>query len=170
MASELKKFKVQTTLFLDYKKRNNHKISYSSAKLIASDSDIDESFKSMHHSITTKIKNYGSQSTHSHDMIRTCSQMHCTDRFTQYSSIMWPVWLNGWVLLYELSGCVFDSRWSYLNLRYCACFEQGVPWHSGKECRFTLKCVRDAIRRYSLMGFFLLLFSLENVVWNVCDS
>ena len=43
---------------LDYKKRNNHKIFYSSAKLIASDSDIDEAFKSMHQSIMTKIKNY----------------------------------------------------------------------------------------------------------------
>ena len=33
------------------------KIFYSSAKLIASDSDIDEVFKSMHQSTMTKIKN-----------------------------------------------------------------------------------------------------------------
>ena len=33
------------------------KIFYSSVKLIASDSDIDEAFKSLHLSITTKIKN-----------------------------------------------------------------------------------------------------------------
>ena len=44
LQSELKKFKVQTILVLDYKKRNNHKIFYSSAKLIASDSDIDEAY------------------------------------------------------------------------------------------------------------------------------
>ena len=56
--SELKKFKVQTILVLDYKKRNDRKIFHSSAKLIASDSDIDEAFKSMHQSIMTKIKNY----------------------------------------------------------------------------------------------------------------
>ena len=54
----MEKFKVQTTLVLDYKKRNNRNIFHSSAKLIASDSDIDEAFKSMHQSIMTKIKNY----------------------------------------------------------------------------------------------------------------
>ena len=58
LLSELKKFKVQTILVLDYKKRNDSKISHSSAKIIASDSDIDEAFKSMHQSIMTKIKNY----------------------------------------------------------------------------------------------------------------
>ena len=43
---------------LGYKKRNDRKIFYSSPKLIASDSDIDEPFKSMHQRITTKTKNY----------------------------------------------------------------------------------------------------------------
>ena len=38
---ELKTFKVQTTLVLEYKKRNDHKVFHSSAKVIASDSDID---------------------------------------------------------------------------------------------------------------------------------
>ena len=42
--SELKKFKVQTILSLDYKKRNDCKIFHSITKLIASDSDIDECF------------------------------------------------------------------------------------------------------------------------------
>ena len=55
MLSELKKLKVQTI------RRNRRKIFHSSAKLIASDSDIDEAFKSMHQSIMTKIKNYGSK-------------------------------------------------------------------------------------------------------------
>ena len=49
LLSELKKFKVQTILVLDYKKRNKCKIVHSSPKLIAIDSDIDEAFKSMHH-------------------------------------------------------------------------------------------------------------------------
>ena len=53
--------KVQTILVLDYKKRNDCKIFHSSAKLIASDSDTDEAFKSMHQSIMTKIKNYASE-------------------------------------------------------------------------------------------------------------
>ena len=46
--SELKKFKVQTILVLDYKERKNCKIFHSSAKLITSNLDIDETFKSMH--------------------------------------------------------------------------------------------------------------------------
>ena len=51
-------FKGQAVLVLDYKKRNDHKITHSSTKIIASDSDIDESFKTMHQSIITKVKNY----------------------------------------------------------------------------------------------------------------
>ena len=35
------------------------------------------------------------------------------------------------MLVYKLSGCWFESSCSYWNLRYCACFEQGVLWHSG---------------------------------------
>ena len=46
--SELKKFNVQAILVLDYKKRNDRKFFHSSAQLIASDSVIDEAFKSMH--------------------------------------------------------------------------------------------------------------------------
>ena len=53
----MKKFKVQTILALEYKERNDHKIFHSSAKPIASDSDIDEAFNSVHQSIMTKIKN-----------------------------------------------------------------------------------------------------------------
>ena len=58
LLNELKNFKVQTVLVLDCKKRNDCKIFHSSIKLIASDSDIDEAFKSMHQSIMTKIKSY----------------------------------------------------------------------------------------------------------------
>ena len=56
--SELKKYKVQTVLLLDYKKSNDRKTFHSSAKLIDRDSDIDEAFISMHQSIMAKIKNY----------------------------------------------------------------------------------------------------------------
>ena len=45
-------------LFIEYRKRNQHKIIHSCAKLLASDSAIDEAYKSMHQSITRKIKNY----------------------------------------------------------------------------------------------------------------
>ena len=47
---EFKKFKVQTIWVLDYKKRNDHRIFDSRAKLIVSDSHTDEAFKSMHQS------------------------------------------------------------------------------------------------------------------------
>ena len=36
------------------------------------------------------------------------------------------VWLNGGVLIYELSGCGFESRCCHLNFRNHACFEQGL--------------------------------------------
>ena len=42
-----------------------------------------------------------------------------------------PVWPNGWVFIYELSGYGFESSCSHLNFRFCACFKQGVPWHPG---------------------------------------
>ena len=59
------------------------------------------------------------------------SQMHGTDKYSQHSSTIWLVWLNGWGFVYELSGYEFESRYSHLNCRSRACFEQGVPWHSG---------------------------------------
>ena len=43
------------------RKENDSKIFHTNAKLIASDSDIDEAFKSMDQSIMTKIKNYASE-------------------------------------------------------------------------------------------------------------
>ena len=57
LLSELKKYKVQTILALKYKKRNDSKIFHLNAKLIASDSDIDEAFKSMHQNIMAEIEN-----------------------------------------------------------------------------------------------------------------
>ena len=62
-----------------------------------------------------------------------------------------PVWLNGWVFVYKLSSCGFESHCCHLNFRYGICFEQGVPWQTGKaiECGFTLKLVRDMIIRCS---------------------
>ena len=46
---------------------------------------------------------------HECDMIRTYSQMHHTDKYSQHSLIIWPFWLNGWVYVYELSGAVSSS-------------------------------------------------------------
>ena len=52
----IKKFKIQKIVVSDHRKRNDDKILYSSPKLIASSSVIDEVFKSMHQSIATNIK------------------------------------------------------------------------------------------------------------------
>ena len=37
---------------------------------------------------------------------------------------------NVWVTVYEVSGSGFEFSCTHLNFRFCACFEQGVPWHS----------------------------------------
>ena len=58
--------------------------------------------------------------------------MYHTDKYSQHSSIIWPVLLNGSVFIYKLSGCGFEFHCSHLNFRYGNCFEQGVPWYSGK--------------------------------------
>ena len=66
------------------------------------------------------------------NMIRRYSQMHHTDKYSQQSSISWPVWLNGWAFVDELSGCGFESSCSHLKFRFHTCFEHGVPRRSGK--------------------------------------
>ena len=76
------------------------------------------------------------------DMIRTYSQMHLTDKYTQHSSVYWPVCLKGWLFVYRLSGCGFKSRCSHLNLRYRVCFEQGVPWHSDNSWEWIYSVTR----------------------------
>ena len=47
-------------------------------------------------------------------MIKIYSQMYRTDKYSQHSSIIWPVWVNGGVFDYELSGCGIE--FSYLDL------------------------------------------------------
>ena len=50
--------------------------------------------------------------------------MHRTDEYSQHSSIIWRVWLNRWVFIYELSGCGLQSSCShylwliYINLNF----------------------------------------------------
>ena len=54
----------------------------------------------------------------------------CTVQISTHNTIIWLVWLNGLLLVYEQSGCGFASSCSHLNFRFRACFEQGIPWHS----------------------------------------
>ena len=55
------------------------------------------------------------------DIIITYSQMDRTDKYSQYSSVIWSVWLNGWVFLYKISGSGFESRCCYLNCVFSEC-------------------------------------------------
>ena len=98
-------------------------------------------------------------------MTRTCSQLHCTDKYSEHNSIIWPVWLNGWVFNDELSGSGFESSCSHLNFRFRACFEQGVPWHSTLECGFSLKRVRDMTRTYSQYKPIIYLKGSIKLIW-----
>ena len=84
------------------------------------------------------------------DMIKTYCQMHHTNKYSQHSSIIWQVWLNGWVFAYELGGCGFQSRCNHLSFRYCACLsKQFLGIQATTACRFTLKQVCDMIKIHS---------------------
>ena len=39
------------------------------------------------------------------DMTRTYSQMYRRDKCSQHNSIIWPVWVNYWLFVYEKNGC-----------------------------------------------------------------
>ena len=45
--------------------------------------------------------------------------MHRTDKYSRQSTILWPVWLNGSVFVYELSGCEFKSRCCHYDSPRC---------------------------------------------------
>ena len=53
------------------------------------------------------------------DMTRTYSQMHRTDKYSEHSSVIWPVWPNGWVFVYELSGSEYESSCSHWTCLLC---------------------------------------------------
>ena len=92
-------------------------------------------------------------------MIKTCSQMHRTDKYPQQSSIIWPVWINGWVFVYELSGCGFESSCSHLNFKFRVCFEQGVSWHWGNYSVWIHSETRTWTYRHYFIMFLLFLYN-----------
>ena len=95
------------------------------------------------------------------DMIITYSQMRDTDKHSQHSSIIWLIWLNGLVFIYELSGCGFESCCSHLNFRYGACLRQTI------ECGFTLKLVHDMIITYNQMQCTGKYSQQSSIIWPV---
>ena len=64
------------------------------------------------------------------DITRTYSQMHCKDRYSHLTSIIWWIRPNSWDFIYELRDFGFQSSFSHLNLRFHSCLEQEVPWQS----------------------------------------
>ena len=50
--------------------------------------------------------------------------MQRTDKCSQHSSIIWTFWLIGWVFVYELSGCGFESRWFVVDLYIVVLYDQ----------------------------------------------
>ena len=56
------------------------------------------------------------------DVIITYNPMHRTDKYSQHSSIFWPIWLNSSEFVYELGGCGFESCCCHLKFRYGICF------------------------------------------------
>ena len=72
-------------------------------------------------------------SNHSRTFVKSCHVFilgDCSWTRNHNSAKFLPVWLTGWVFIYELSGCGFESSCSHLNFRFRACFKQEVPWHS----------------------------------------
>ena len=69
------------------------------------------------------------------------SHMHFLSESTFYNclnvkqllwKIIWPVWLNGWVFICELSGCGLESSCSHLSMEF-------LDIQATIECGFTLK-------------------------------
>ena len=77
--------------------------------------------------------------------------MHLTKKYPQHSSIIWPVGLNGWKLVYEVSGCGFKSPCCHLETSNIVpvSSKEFLDIHATIECRFPLKHLSDMIRRYS---------------------
>ena len=83
-------------------------------------------------------------------MIKTYNQMYRTDKYSKLSSIIWPVWLNGWVFVYELSGCGFESRCSHLILETKFTVNRKI-WYNFKTRNDNLKWTAYCIFQQSTM-------------------
>ena len=62
------------------------------------------------------------------DMIRTYSQTYGTDKYSQHSSIILLVWLNHWVFVYELRGCVLESSCIHSLIYFIGYSDNDVIW------------------------------------------
>ena len=67
--------------------------------------------------------------------------------------IVWAVWLNGWLFVYELSGCGFESSCSHLKASDFFLFSSKgfLDIQATIRCGFTLKRMRGMVITYSQM-------------------
>ena len=89
-----------------------------------------------------------------------CMFLSCNVRVSEWIQAR-PVWKNGRVFIYELSACGFESSCSHLDFRIPACFEEGVPWHSGNYRvlihKQSITIVAPGLKTYSSYIKFLIL-------------
>ena len=94
--------------------------------------------------------------------------MHLTDNYSQLRSIIWPVWLNGWVFVYKLTGCGFEPVAVTKTSDFASVLsKEFLEIQATIECGFTLKRVCDITRTYSLkINFYL--SCLLSFIFNYC--
>ena len=76
--------------------------------------------------------------------------LSCYLNVSEWIYTFWPVWLNGWVFVYKLSGCGFECRCSHFRDIASVLCKGFLNIQATIECRFTLKRVRDMIITYNL--------------------
>ena len=62
--------------------------------------------------------------------VPVCQGTPCSKQ-AQNLKFKWQQLDWNWAFVYKVRGCGFKSSCSQLNFRFCACFEQGLSWHSG---------------------------------------
>ena len=89
---------------------------------------------------------------HVHNMTGTYSQMHPRNKYSEHSSVIWPVGPNGWLLVYELKDSGFECSRSHLNCRFRVCVDKEVlDIQTTIQHGFTLKYAHDITKAYSQM-------------------
>ena len=78
--------------------------------------------------------------------------MHHADKLSQHSSTIWPVWLNGMMLVYKLSDCGFLISLQSLNSQISCLFSARILWN----------CQTKSINAGFFFSFFSFLQCLAN--------
>ena len=74
--------------------------------------------------------------------------MHRTDKQSQHSLIIWSVWLNGWVFIYELSGCWFEPSCSHLRFIFTVFYN----YIDNNKNKGLFPCLKDKHEKEGYLG------------------